>query len=1149
MAIPLLVGLTKALVTQAPKIAAKQLGKKAVKNAAKDFVKGKVKDKFKSKREQDKKKKGGALVKTEGGLTKYSVGYDSPSKISPEKLIPQGVDLDASTQTVSAKGKVSYDKIQQQLDNIEGVTSALNKAFKQQLDAKKDTAAKAKKAAQTLRKKQREEDREGKKKVDTSSGSLLPKGDPFNIFNFLKNILLGGLVLFLVKQGPKIAKLFGFLKDNLYAVFLGIKYGFKAFTGAFKALGKLLRGTVKAGFKIAGAPFKLAGRVIKTLFGKIGKGIMAFGKFAIKRFKDLLGIKPPPKPGSSKPGSGKATLTGSGATTAAQMRGQRATAGYRSPGRYRMPGQAAAGGFELEQARKRASQFKPTPKKGPLGRLNSARKGFGAALETGTAFGGKGSGLQRSTVGTFRKGKRASSATNKFLKMLFGITNPAEVQSLRNASPALKKGTSFLKGARIPVVGPTIVFIMNALDPDISVGKAAFKAVGAGLGEFLGLLTPIPGIGQILGPILGGLAGEVLGGAAYELVINKDPKAAGQEIIDAFVSALEVGKMAVNWLKGAGERFYEAMPKIKIPDLPGWVKRVDFTGLLQALPFWGQEIIEPDIGKILWAIPGAMKSAVFGTKKEKGEKEKLKLPSESASSTTDSTSPASPGPMGGTPSQQQAFKKVYDIAARVGGANFPEIVAAQAMHETGYLANPDSVYFKTGKTNAFGQTINASEVGTNGIVDKIYFRNRYWAVYDSLESSVKHNIKLWHNVNTNSRNYNAFSTPLEGIASVAPAYSPNADPANIALGYTVDAYSKGMVRALKLGGFDPKGRKGQTPNITQPSQPNQPATTPPGPPTSSPTEAQKKRIQELQKKIESAEKLLATGGMVAPGTALGNIMRQNLAADKKELAKLSAMAMTPMVPQTISPTTVTPQAQTAGSALERAGQTTGARKGNMVSGFEVTSGYGQRWGRLHGGIDIGTPTGTYVGLSVPVEIVYAGNHGGYGNVIDAWAPSLGLQFRLAHLSRIMVSKGQAVAAGTALGLTGGGLNDPGRGSSTGPHLHFEVDNKKNGTSYGGLGDPSPYVQYIILSKNGPALGAQVTTPGGVTTQRNAGAISQFPSYDANGSNTIILPGQQQQQPVMMGGQSVGGVVLGGSTAAVVNSYYKKQLLGFLYKQG
>ena len=1126
MAVPLLIGLTKALVTQAPKLAAKQLGKKAVKNAAKDFVKGKVKDKFKSKREQDKKKKGGALVKTEGGLTKYSMGFDSPSKISPQKLIPQGVDLDASTQTVSAKGKISYDKIQQQLDNIEGVTSALNKAFKQQLDAKKDTAAKAKKAAQTLRKKQREEDREGKKKVDTSSGSLLPKGDPFNIFNFLKNILLGGLVLFLVKQGPKIAKLFGFLKDNLYAVFLGIKYGFKSFTGAFKALGKLLRGTVKAGFKIAGAPFKLAGRVIKTLFGKIGKGIMAFGKFAIKRFKDLLGIKPPPKPG--KPGSGGTTLTGTGAGVGSGSGAGRYSRTDARGNQIATRGRNYRNQLERVGPARTTVRFKPGS---PMARLDRAR----ANLQTGTLF-KKGANLQRATYTTALKTQKVAQTTNSFLKNLLGIGGAKDIARLKTASPVLKKASNFMKGARIPVVGPMIVFTMTALDPDPEtggIGRAAFKAIGAGLGEFLGFGIPIP----ILGPIIGGLVGEVMGDAAYELIVNKSPKAAGAKIMNAVGAVAKVGGQILDWMKGVVGRFWESLPKAKMPDWLG-----------------GQEILDPKMFMGPLGLLGAlgtmgekMVTAIFQPDKEEKGKvdDKSKTKENEIISTTDGTSPASPGPMGGTPSQQQAFKQVYDIAARVGGANFPEVVAAQAMHETGYLANPNSVYFKTGKTNAFGQTINASEVGTNGIVDKIYFRDRYWAVYDSLESSVKHNIKLWHNVNTNSGNYNAFSTPLEGIASVAPAYSPNADKANIALGYTVDAYSKGMVRALKLGGYDPKGKRGQTSKITTTTT-NPPGVRPVNPSTS-PTEAQKKRIQELQKKIAEAEALLKVSGFASGPIA--NITKQNLATNKAELAKLSAMAMTPMIPQTTSPATVTPQAQTAGSALERAGQTTGTQKGDMVSGYGVTSGYGQRWGKLHGGIDIGTPTGTYVGLSVPVEIVYAGNHGGYGNVIDAWAPSIGLQFRLAHLSRIMVSKGQVVAAGTALGLTGGGLNDPGRGSSTGPHLHFEVDNKKNGTTYGGLGDPSPYVQYIILSKNGPALGAQVTTPGSVTTQRNAGAISQFPSYDANGSNTIILPGQQQQQPVMMGGQSAGGIVLGGSTAAVVNSYYKKQLLGFLYKQG
>ena len=100
---------------------------------------------------------------------------DQPSKISPQKLLPQGVDVDANVQTVSSKGKVSYDKIQQQLDNIEGITSALNKAFQGELTAKKEASAKAKKAAQNARKKEREEKREGKTTKPAGLGSLLPK--------------------------------------------------------------------------------------------------------------------------------------------------------------------------------------------------------------------------------------------------------------------------------------------------------------------------------------------------------------------------------------------------------------------------------------------------------------------------------------------------------------------------------------------------------------------------------------------------------------------------------------------------------------------------------------------------------------------------------------------------------------------------------------------------------------------------------------------------------------------------------------------------------------------------------------------------------------------------------------------------------------
>ena len=38
-------------------------------------------------------------------------------------------------------------------------------------------------------------------------------------------------------------------------------------------------------------------------------------------------------------------------------------------------------------------------------------------------------------------------------------------------------------------------------------------------------------------------------------------------------------------------------------------------------------------------------------------------------------------------SPSAAFEHVYELAKKAGGAKFPEIVAAQAMHETGYL-NP-----------------------------------------------------------------------------------------------------------------------------------------------------------------------------------------------------------------------------------------------------------------------------------------------------------------------------------------------------------------------------------------------------------------------------------------------------------------------------
>jgi len=160
-------------------------------------------------------------------------------------------------------------------------------------------------------------------------------------------------------------------------------------------------------------------------------------------------------------------------------------------------------------------------------------------------------------------------------------------------------------------------------------------------------------------------------------------------------------------------------------------------------------------------------------------------------------------PKGMILSQKGAFDHVYDLAKKAGGAKFPEIVSAQAMHESSYLnSGIKSVYNATNRTNAFGQTGDRGW----GTIPREGFING-WSKYPNLFAATKDNINLWHNVGNHPQNYNAFGNILDGIAAVAPAYSPNADPENIKKGYTTDKYSEGMIRALKVGGFDVLGSK------------------------------------------------------------------------------------------------------------------------------------------------------------------------------------------------------------------------------------------------------------------------------------------------------------------------------------------------------
>lgn len=107
------------------------------------------------------------------------------------------------------------------------------------------------------------------------------------------------------------------------------------------------------------------------------------------------------------------------------------------------------------------------------------------------------------------------------------------------------------------------------------------------------------------------------------------------------------------------------------------------------------------------------------------------------------------------------------------------------------------------------------------------------------------------------------------------------------------------------------------------------------------------------------------------------------------------------------------------------------------SSYRITSYFGYRTSTMRGmtsnhqAVDIGCPIGTSVWASCGGTVVHAGWMSSYGYCVFINHPD-GKQTRYAHLSKILVSKGQSVSQGQKIALSGN------TGVSTGPHLHFEM---------------------------------------------------------------------------------------------------------------
>ena len=102
-----------------------------------------------------------------------------------------------------------------------------------------------------------------------------------------------------------------------------------------------------------------------------------------------------------------------------------------------------------------------------------------------------------------------------------------------------------------------------------------------------------------------------------------------------------------------------------------------------------------------------------------------------------------------------------------------------------------------------------------------------------------------------------------------------------------------------------------------------------------------------------------------------------------------------------------------------------------VTGYRLTSKFGQRWGRMHNGVDLACPTGTKIRAADGGTVKFAGYSGSYGYVVKIDHGG-GYTTGYAHCSKIFVKAGQSVYQGQHIANVGS------TGRSTGPHCHFEV---------------------------------------------------------------------------------------------------------------
>ena len=96
----------------------------------------------------------------------------------------------------------------------------------------------------------------------------------------------------------------------------------------------------------------------------------------------------------------------------------------------------------------------------------------------------------------------------------------------------------------------------------------------------------------------------------------------------------------------------------------------------------------------------------------------------------------------------------------------------------------------------------------------------------------------------------------------------------------------------------------------------------------------------------------------------------------------------------------------------------------------------------HKGVDIATPSNSPV--YAPLDGVVMDSRDTTPNACGGFIQlnHINVETKFCHLSRMVVQQGEKVKKGQIIGYSGGGRNDPHPGIASGPHLHYEILDKR-----------------------------------------------------------------------------------------------------------